>query len=100
MPHYEDTDITNLENRVDSLENRVTALETKITTGFQDIKNLMNNLFQEKCEWGKFARESLRAIGKWLAKYGAIVLLCAIGLSQGINIYKMVNADHNVRQVQ
>lgn len=88
MPTYDNDDVKQLEFRVDELENRVTAVETKITTGFQDIKNLMQNLFQEKTEWGKFARESLKAIGIWMAKWGPVVLCTAIGLGNLENILK------------
>lgn len=89
MPTYDNDDVKQLEFRVDELENRVTAVETKITTGFNDIKNLMQNFFQEKTEWGKFARESLKAIGSWCAKYGAIVICTAIGLGNLDKIIKI-----------
>lgn len=89
MPTYDNDDVKQLEYRVDDLENRMTAVETKITTGFNDIKNLMQNFFQEKVEWGKFARESLRSIGCWLAKWGPVVLCTAIGLGNIQNLMKI-----------
>lgn len=91
MPTFDDTDIERIEERVDSLESRMTAVEVQIKTGFQDLKALMQNLFSEKVAWGKFARDSLRAIGVWLAKWGAIVLLAAIGCNQILNIYKALH---------
>lgn len=48
MPSYDNTDIQNLENRVDNIENRVVSLETSLqdlklqcSNGFTDLKNVI-----------------------------------------------------------
>lgn len=96
MPSYDNTDIQNLENRVDNIENRVSRLETSLedlkascSTGFQDLKNTLQNLYAERSEWGKFARQALSSVGKWCAKYGAVIVCAAIGLGNLDKILKV-----------
>lgn len=65
MPTYDDNDIKEIEYRVDDLENRMTAVEVQIKDGFTDIKNLMQNFYQERSEWGKFFRSALTSMGRF-----------------------------------
>ena len=83
-PHYED-----LEARVDGLDNRLTAVETTVTDmrnecrqGFSDVKDQLREIYEERAEWGKWARANLGLAFKWVG----IIVLGACGINQASNI--------------
>lgn len=87
-----------LEERIDNHECRLNKIETSldetkqiVREGFADVKTTMSNLYAERAEWGKWARESLTACGKWFAKYGGIIILAALGLANIKNIAAFYN---------
>ena len=62
-----------LDQRVDEIDRRLTAVETGVhdfreeaRQSFTDIKAQFANLYAERTEWGKFAREWLGKIIRWL----------------------------------
>ena len=82
-PHFEA-----LENRVDGLEIRMTTLETSVAhsreenkQGFSDIKAQLNQMYSERSEWGKMAREIVQKVVKWLL--WLIPALCGLKLLEG-----------------
>ena len=83
-PHYED-----LEARVDGLDNRLTAVETTVADmrnecrqGFSDVKDQLRTIYEERTEWGKWARANLGLAFKWVG----IIVLGACGINQASNI--------------
>lgn len=83
-PHYED-----LEARVDGLDNRLTAVETTVSDmrneckqGFSDVKDQLRVIYDERAEWGKWARANLGLAFKWIG----IIVLGACGINQASNI--------------
>ena len=83
-PHYED-----LEARVDGLDNRLTAVETTVDDmrnecrqGFSDVKDQLRTIYEERAEWGKWARANLGLAFKWVG----IIVLGACGINQASNI--------------
>ena len=83
-PHYED-----LEARVDGLDNRLTAVETTVSDmrneckqGFSDVKDQLRVIYDERAEWGKWARAHLGLAFKWVG----IIVLGACGINQASNI--------------
>lgn len=83
-PHYED-----LEARVDGLDNRLTAVETTVgdmrnecKQGFSDVKDQLRAFYDERTEWGKWARANLGSAFKWIG----IIVLGACGINQASNI--------------
>ena len=82
--HYKD-----LEARVDGLDNRLTAVETTVTDmrnecrqGFSDVKDQLRAIYEERAEWGKWARANLGLAFKWVG----IIVLGACGINQASNI--------------
>lgn len=62
-----------LDARVDKMDSRLTRVETEMKDsrdenrrGFDDIKNQLNHLYEDRAEWGKTAREIVRKIVCWL----------------------------------
>lgn len=62
-----------LDERVDKIDSRLTRVETEMKDsrdenrrGFDDIKNQLNHLYEERTEWGKTAREIVRRLVVWL----------------------------------
>ena len=83
-PHYED-----LEARVDGLDNRLTVVETTVADmrnecrqGFSDVKDQLRTIYEERAEWGKWARANLGFAFKWVG----IIVLGACGINQASNI--------------
>lgn len=83
-PHYED-----LEARVDGLDNRLTTVETTVADmrneckqGFADVKDQLRVIYDERAEWGKWARANLGLAFKWIG----IIVLGACGINQASNI--------------
>ena len=84
---------TALEERVDGIDQRLTRVETRqneqtqmMRDGFADVKSQMQNLYAERAEWGKWLRGALTAVGKWLGKWGGVIILAALGLANVKNI--------------
>lgn len=76
--HYED-----MEKRVDELDNRLTRVETSLDAmrgecreGFTDIKAQLNNIYAERREWGKWARDHLGKVIIWAC--GLIAFACGM----------------------
>ena len=83
-PHYED-----LEARVDGLDNRLTAVETTAAAtrhqrrqGSPDAPAQLRTIYEERAEWGKWARANLGLAFKWVG----IIVLGACGINQASNI--------------
>ena len=62
-----------LDERVDKMDARLTRVETEMKDsrdenrrGFDDIKNQLNHLYEERSEWGKTAREIVKKVVTWL----------------------------------
>ena len=76
-----------LDERVDKIDTRLTAVETRqneqtqmLREGFADVKAQLHDAYAEKVAWGDWARHALTDCGKWLGKWGAIILATAIGV--------------------
>lgn len=81
-----------LEQRVDNVENRLTKVETSLSdfrcemqTGFSQLDRHLSNLYSEKQKWGEWARNSLNSVGKYLAKWGTVVLFASLGVAWGMS---------------
>ena len=84
-----------LEERVDDLEKDMAVIKStqdsmraEMKQGFTDVKLQLQAFWGERKEWGEFARESLRNIGKWIAKWGTIILFASLGVAWSINVAK------------
>ena len=89
----------NIEERMDSFDNRLTMLETKfdsmkgeVKDDLCDIKTRLNDIYQEKVAWSEWSRTALSNIGHWLAKWGAVIILTAIGVGNAEKISKLFTA--------
>lgn len=89
-----DDRIGKVEVRIDKLESALNSGFTQVNTSIQQLAtdfssrmtNIDTRLVESKVKWGEWARSSLNAIGRWLAKWGAVVLLVALGLANAKNI--------------
>lgn len=73
-------DFEAMDKRVDDIDTRLTRVETSLVDireenkrgrednqrGFDEIKQQLNNLYAERAEWGKTAREIVRKVVTWL----------------------------------
>ena len=82
-----------LDARVDGIDSRLVAVETKqnehtqtMREGFAEVKAMMHDYYAERVAWGDWARHALNNAGQWLAKYGSIILLVALGLGNAEKI--------------
>ena len=73
MSDQDSAKIAALDSRVDKIDSRLTRVETEMKDsrdenrrGFEDIKNQLNHLYEERAEWGKVAREIVRKVVTWL----------------------------------
>lgn len=81
-----------LDRRVDKLEQDVAVIKSnqdsmheEMRQGFIDLKQINANLYAEKAKWGEWARASMNSIGKWLAKWGTVILLASLGAAWGMS---------------
>lgn len=73
MEEKDSRKLAELDARVDKIDSRLTRVETEMKDsrdenrrGFDDIKNQLNHLYEERTEWGKVAREVVRKVVTWL----------------------------------
>ena len=85
--------VESLDARVDVIDQRVTRVETKqneqtqmIREGFADVKAQLHDAYAEKIAWGDWARHALTDCGKWLGKWGTVIILAAIGMGNSDKI--------------
>lgn len=85
-----------LEDRVDNLENRMAVVETTVNdmrrenqNGFNDVKQQLQNLYGERKEWSVWLRGALTNVGKWVAKWGGVIIVAAIGFNHLPQILKI-----------
>ena len=84
-----DGEIDSLSNRLATAESRLTKLETTVADmrnecrqGFSDVKDQLRAIYEERTEWGKWARAHLGLAFKWVG----IIVLGACGINQASNI--------------
>ena len=82
-------EIDSLSNRLATAESRLTKLETTVVDmrnecrqGFSDVKDQLRVIYDERAEWGKWARANLGLAVKWLG----IIVRGACGINQASNI--------------
>ena len=82
-------EIDSLSNRLVTAETRLTKLETTVADmrnecrqGFSDVKDQLRTIYEERTEWGKWARANLGFAFKWVG----IIVLGACGINQASNI--------------
>ena len=82
-------EIDSLSNRLATAESRLTKLETAVADmrnecrqGFSDVKDQLRVIYEERAEWGKWARANLGFAFKWVG----IIVLGACGINQASNI--------------
>ena len=80
-----------LKVKVATIDSRLTKVETEMKDsrdenrrGFDDIKQQLNNIYAERAEWGKWAREHIGHALKWLGW----IVLAACGINQTCEILK------------
>lgn len=90
-------EFNNLEERVDNLEERVAVIEVTVNDmrrenqqGFSDVKNQLQNLYGERKEWSMWLRNALTTTGKWVAKWGGVIIVAALGFNHLPMILKIV----------
>lgn len=81
------------EERLDDHESRLSSIETSqgelksmVKEGFADVRATFHDIYAEKVAWGEWSRHALTEIGKWLGKWGAIIILVAIGFGNADTI--------------
>ena len=94
-----------LDGRVGSLEGRMDKMEGSLSVGFAQVNssiqqlatdfgtrmtNLDTRLIESKVKWGEWARSSLSSVGVWLGKWGGIIILAALGLSNAKSIADII----------
>lgn len=86
-----------MERRQDEFDARLTRVETTmdetkqiVREGFADIKATMHDAYAEKIAWGDWARHALTDCGKWLGKWGGVIILAALGLSNAKSIAEII----------
>ena len=82
-------EIDSLSNRLVTAETRLTKLETTVADmrnecrqGFSDVKDQLRTIYEERAEWGTWARANLGFAFKWVG----IIVLGACGINQASNI--------------
>ena len=82
-------EIDSLSSRLATAESRLTKLETTVADmrnecrqGFSDVKDQLRVIYEERAEWGKWARSNLGLAFKWVG----IIVLGACGINQASNI--------------
>ena len=82
-------EIDGLSNRLAIAESRLTKLETTVADmrnecrqGFSDVKDQLRTIYEERSEWGKWARAHLGLAFKWIG----IIVLGTCGINQASNI--------------
>lgn len=88
-----------LEKRVDGIDSRLTKVETtlgevrkSVEGGIADLKQQIFVLYQERAEWGKWLRGAITAVGQWLGRWGGIIILAALGLSNFKTISEVIKS--------
>lgn len=103
-----------LQERVEKIDRRVTKLEDRMNDGFTAVTNAvsvtnaavdklasefgtrMNNidtrLVESKVKWGEWVRASLNSVGRWVGKWGGIIILAALGLSNAKGISEVIGS--------
>ena len=94
-----------IDGRVGSLEVRMDKMEGSLAVGFTQVNSAISNLanqfgermtnldtriIESKVKWGEWARSSLSAVGCWLGKWGGVIILAALGLSNAKSIADII----------
>lgn len=84
-----DGEIDSLSSRLATAESRLTKLETTVADmrneckqGFSDVKDQLRIIYDDRAEWGRWARAHLGLAFKWIG----IIVLGACGINQASNI--------------
>lgn len=85
-----DERIGKCENRLAKVEATVDAMRGEVKEDFALIRAQLNDIYHEKIAWGEWARTALTAVGKWLGKWGAVIILTAIGVGNAPKVVECV----------
>lgn len=85
--------VERIDARQDDFDQRLTRVETTmdetkqiVREGFADMKAVLHDAYAEKIAWGDWARHALSDCGKWLGKWGTVIILAAIGMGNSDKI--------------
>lgn len=93
-----DDRVTKVEDRLDKMEGSLSVGFTQVNAAIQQLAtdfgtrmtNLDTRLIESKVKWGEWARTSLNSVGGWLGKWGGVIILAALGLSNAKSIAEII----------